>query len=244
MFDCNSIITNNKDDKHYAYEKAIEAYWKHVDRYHTWMNYYAIFNGALFVGFCTLLTATTTIEPHLDRYLSLSLTNTYSNLQLLVCLIGFISSICWALSIGGHESWEKNWMNIIEYYETQLALNPRVYTMLCTPRNKIKAKINNDGIIEDGYLIKGLSTHFATKVFIFCVIIGWLILTTNSIIDIFSLNINMLISILMLIGSVFLLGIVFNLTLGFGHAHSNIIGKFWQEKNKKYGKHSNFSLNV
>ena len=43
-----------EDNRRYAYEKAIEAYWKHVDRYHTWMNYYAIFNGALFVGFCTL----------------------------------------------------------------------------------------------------------------------------------------------------------------------------------------------
>ena len=41
----------DKDERRYAYEKAIEAYWKHVDRYHTWMNYYAIFNGALFVGF-------------------------------------------------------------------------------------------------------------------------------------------------------------------------------------------------
>ena len=49
------------DNRRYAYEKAIEAYWKHVDRYHTWMNYYAIFNGALFVGFCTLYTATSYI---------------------------------------------------------------------------------------------------------------------------------------------------------------------------------------
>jgi len=43
MLDYNSsIIINNskeKEDKNkYAYEKAVEAYWKHVDRYHTWMN--------------------------------------------------------------------------------------------------------------------------------------------------------------------------------------------------------------
>ena len=37
--------TTDKDKRKYAYEKAIEAYWKHVDRYHTWMNYYALFYG-------------------------------------------------------------------------------------------------------------------------------------------------------------------------------------------------------
>lgn len=58
------IYNNITDDdrRKYAYEKAIEAYWKHVDRYHTWMNYYSLFNGALFVGYCTLLTATTKIS--------------------------------------------------------------------------------------------------------------------------------------------------------------------------------------
>ena len=38
------------DKRRYAYEKAIEAYWKHVDRYHTWMNYYSLFNGAFVCG--------------------------------------------------------------------------------------------------------------------------------------------------------------------------------------------------
>ena len=53
--------TTNEDKRKYAYEKAIEAYWKHVDRYHTWMNYYALFDGALLVAYCTLLCETNII---------------------------------------------------------------------------------------------------------------------------------------------------------------------------------------
>ena len=42
-----------------AYEKAIDAYQFHVQRYHTWVNYYAIFVGALFVAFYTILSGIT-----------------------------------------------------------------------------------------------------------------------------------------------------------------------------------------
>lgn len=66
----NTTITNNfssSEDKmieqrRFMYQKAIEAYQYHVNRYHTWMNYYSIFTGALFVGFCSLTTATTEIK--------------------------------------------------------------------------------------------------------------------------------------------------------------------------------------
>ena len=37
--------------KQAAYDKAVESYQFHVQRYHTWVNYYAIFVGALFVAF-------------------------------------------------------------------------------------------------------------------------------------------------------------------------------------------------
>ena len=50
----NTTITNNfssSEDKiieqqRFMYQKAIEAYQYHVNRYHTWMNYYALFNNA------------------------------------------------------------------------------------------------------------------------------------------------------------------------------------------------------
>ena len=40
----------NKSGALVAYEKAINGYQFQVGRYNTWMNYYAIFVGALFVA--------------------------------------------------------------------------------------------------------------------------------------------------------------------------------------------------
>lgn len=130
----------NEDKRKYAYEKAIEAYWKHVDRYHTWMNYYALFNGALFVGFCTLLCATNFILAGKGEYEINSriieggviwLKNDYEPLQIVICIIGLISAIAWLCSILGHEKWEMNWMNIITFYE-----DIGVYSILVSNLNK------------------------------------------------------------------------------------------------------------
>ena len=56
---CNSNLSSNPCDqickKQVAYDKAVEAYQFHVQRYHTWVNYYAIFVGALFVAFYTII---------------------------------------------------------------------------------------------------------------------------------------------------------------------------------------------
>ena len=138
---------SREDERRYAYEKAIEAYWKHVDRYHTWMNYYALFNGALFVGFCTLLCATNLILAGKSGYEIENLTlegevvwlkNDYGFLQIVLCGIGLISAIAWCGSILGHEKWEKNWMNIITFYE-----DIGVYSILVT---KSDSELSFDGI--------------------------------------------------------------------------------------------------
>ena len=161
MFDNNTIVFNEnkhiEDKRRYAYEKAIEAYWKHVDRYHTWMNYYAIFNGALFVGFCTLLTATT--EIRIITSTNFTLLNNYSILNLMLCILGFISSVSWLLSIKGHEKWERNWMNIIEEYE-----HKKVYRLIMAKR---------DDIVDKQF--KAYSTHKITKLFVFTIILSWII---------------------------------------------------------------------
>lgn len=150
------IYNNITDDdrRKYAYEKAIEAYWKHVDRYHTWMNYYSLFNGALFVGYCTLLTATTKIslakESNCEvsgtinnimntdignNILYLSISNNYTNLSFIICVLGLISSISWLLSLKGHNTWTKNWMNQIQYYE-----GANVYTVIIASPSELALK--------------------------------------------------------------------------------------------------------
>lgn len=164
----------------FLYQKAIEAYWNHVNRYHTWMNYYALFNGALFVGFCTLLTATTIIKA--DSISQWNLENDYTFLQFTVCIIGLVSSCAWLASISGHEKWEKNWMNIIESFETV-----PLYRLIISGKNdfSLKKDYNDhecyDGltkygkVLEKGDEFKAYSTHTITKIFVISIIIGWII---------------------------------------------------------------------
>ena len=159
------------DKRRYAYEKAIEAYWKHVDRYHTWMNYYSLFNGALFVGFCTLLTATTKINFNTD---SIDLINNYDYYTILICIIGVIASICWRLSLSGHMKWEKNWMNIIELYEQSRFGIYTIINMNVSDMEKLTNSFRNHQLSNDER-IKAFSTHFITSIFIESIILGWLL---------------------------------------------------------------------
>lgn len=160
------------DNRRYAYEKAIEAYWKHVDRYHTWMNYYAIFNGALFVGFCTLLTATSKIDLWKQgKDADIMISNDYIYLQLLVCILGIISSFCWLCSLKGHSTWMNNWMRIIEKYEIV-----NVYNIIIASESEFRLENNskNRPMLYKEYY-KAYSTPNITKVFIRSVISGWIL---------------------------------------------------------------------
>ena len=161
------------DSEKFFYQKTIEAYWNHVNRYHTWMNYYALFNGALFVGFCTLLTATTIIKA--DSISQWNLENDYTFLQFTVCIIGLVSSCAWLASISGHEKWEKNWMNIIESFETV----PLYRLLVCGKDDFLLIKDYdnhewNDETTKDGKVLEK-GTHTITKIFVWSIIIGWII---------------------------------------------------------------------
>lgn len=171
-------IFNCVMSKDSLYQKAIDAYWNHVSRYHIWMNYYALFNGALFVGFCTLLTATTTIKA--DNVGLWNLENNYTFLQFAVCIIGLVSSFAWLASIRGHEEWEKNWMNIVESFEVV----PLYRLIICKKNDSLLKRDYNehkcyDGltkygiVLEKGDKFKAYSTHTITKIFVWSIIIGW-----------------------------------------------------------------------
>lgn len=181
----NTTITNNfssSEDKiieqrRFMYQKAIEAYQYHVNRYHTWMNYYSIFTGALFVGFYYLTTATTEIKLEKinsainqcccsieDTCKIYKLTNDYFLLIITLCILGLISSICWLLSLYGHEKWERNWMQNIEYYED--AIDDK-------DGEKYESFILYKIINGDKKDFKAFSTHTITKIFIMSVILGW-----------------------------------------------------------------------
>lgn len=216
-----------ENKRKYAYEKAIEAYWKHVDRYHTWMNYYALFNGALFVGFCTLLTATTDVQKTNDKF---ELTNNYEPLQIILCIVGLISAIAWRCSILGHEKWERNWMNIIAYYE-----QVNVYSILIVREKDINSTNKGNHRLQSGEFFKAFSTHRITEIFVDVIITGWSCCILYVIIEPFYNN-NDKIVYFILISLIVLILIVGILRVRGLHKknglYSDVEGKYWINKDR------------
>ena len=93
-------------------------------RYHTWMNYYSLFNGALLVAYCTILVSTGKIVEMEGNISNNGFTNlgaklfylncTYWDILAIIAILGVIASYCWYLSMIGHRSWLKNWREILK----------------------------------------------------------------------------------------------------------------------------------
>ena len=88
------------------YDKAISAYQFQVERYHTWMNYYSLFHGALLVALYSLINEK-------ECYCN----NNY--LSLIICLLGYIASLCWLGTVIGNAKWIKRWLDVIKEYEKE-----------------------------------------------------------------------------------------------------------------------------
>lgn len=85
------------------YEKAIEGRNFHYQNYNTWVNYYAIFTGALFVGYYTII----------DKC--------NGPFSCLIVVLGCITSVAWNLTVKGHYHWMLSWIEIVQSYEAELA---------------------------------------------------------------------------------------------------------------------------
>ena len=85
------------------YEKAIEGRNFHYNNYNTWVNYYAIFTGALFVCYYTII----------DKC--------NGPFSCLIVVLGCITSIAWHLTVKGHYHWMLSWIEIVQSYEAELA---------------------------------------------------------------------------------------------------------------------------
>lgn len=141
----------DKFDKCFKYyEKAIEGRNFHYQNYNTWVNYYSIFNGALFVGYYSLLQEKS------------------SFLLFFITLLGFISAFCWHSTVKGHYIWMISWINVVHDYEEELkkiSTNDEkyyVYSVYTCPK-------------KDFYM-KNISTQKMTSTFTFIVCIAWGIL--------------------------------------------------------------------
>ena len=85
-----------------AYEKAIDAYRFQVGRYHTWMNFYSLFNGALLIAVYSLQCKTCEESNVLLLFLG---------------VVGLIAGLCWLGSIIGNRYWMNSWLQIVKELE-------------------------------------------------------------------------------------------------------------------------------
>lgn len=106
------------------YRLIFEHFRQMEQRYHTWMNYYSLFNGALLVAYCTILVSTGRIVEKASYVMPLesnytkgrelfSLECTYWEFLVLIAALGILASYCWLRSMQGHRAWLGSWRNAL-----------------------------------------------------------------------------------------------------------------------------------
>lgn len=165
-------MENNKELV--AYEQAIKAYQFHVQRYHTWVNYYAIFTGALFVAFYNVM------PDFKGGYAvcgccmaSLPLEWWFS---LLIALVGWFASICWQASIEGHYRWMLSWTRVLKlrerkYFEGEVGDNKAIFVYDGVLYGKVlSGKTDESNLMLPGFV----STQKVTQIFVRVVMLAWI----------------------------------------------------------------------
>lgn len=158
-----------KEDIAYDQFKEMEK------RYHTWMNYYSLFNGALLVAYCTILVSTGQVIEmgggiSTDNGLTgnarlFQLECTYWNILALIAFLGCIASYCWYLSAIGHYHWIGRWRKI-----------------LIEQDNYPKLDFNDVGISNiTNRAMHYHSTFKITRLFITIVLLSWIFVCYSSI---------------------------------------------------------------
>ncbi len=128
----------------FLYEKAIEGREHHQQNYNHWMNMYAIFNGAIFIGFYSL-------QGKVDVYF----------IKLLLLFIGFVAGCFWHFSVRGFYRWILSWIGVVSFYEHKLAQEMGVYRIF----------IHFDK--EKRFLYSPFSTQKLTRLFSLLIAIAW-----------------------------------------------------------------------
>ncbi|MBQ3610107.1 MAG: hypothetical protein IJA03_08720 [Bacteroidaceae bacterium] len=158
-----------KEDIAYDQFKEMEK------RYHTWMNYYSLFNGALLVAYCTILVSTgqviemgggiSTENGITGNARLFQLECTYWNILSLIAVLGCVASYCWYLSAIGHYHWIGRWRKVLMKQENYPKLDFRDVE-ICNFTNRA---------------MHYHSTFKITKFFIFIVLLSWIFVCYSSI---------------------------------------------------------------
>lgn len=137
----------NEDDKKYLYEKAVEGRNQHIQLFNHWMNMYAIFNGALFVGYYSLCDKKQLI------------------FEMIIIVLGVLSGWCWHFSARGFYRWIISWINVVKKYEKLAFNNQFVYRAFIYP-----------GAEKGKYKTRPFSTQKLTIYFSLSIAITWSLL--------------------------------------------------------------------
>lgn len=109
------------------YDRAIEAYRFQVERYHTWMNYYSLFHGALLIAFYSILKDV----PKEQAWL-----------PFVIASLGFLAGICWCYTVIGNKNWINNWMAVIKEVSStnNKTKNKSIYNVIISNKDTKKGK--------------------------------------------------------------------------------------------------------
>lgn len=135
-----------------AYEKAIEGRNTHMNYFKSWVNLFAIFNGALFAGYYNIAKE---FKPE----------NTVLSMTVLV--LGAISAWLWYFSMLGFAKWNLSWLYLVKMFEKDELGDKKVYRAFIYPKSKKDKK----------FIKRPFSTQTLATIFVICIAIAWSIIT-------------------------------------------------------------------
>ena len=96
------------------YELLIDARNFHYKNFHTWMAFFYIAIGAIFVGYCNLLTSQ----------------GEFAFEKIILLIFGYAVSLFWYWSCKGYYYWVTHWIKLLHEYEKDKDVKEMVY-LLC-----------------------------------------------------------------------------------------------------------------
>lgn len=145
------------------YEKAIEGRFQHMSQFNYWMNMFAIFNGALFVGYYNVVK-----ECKCDGAIPC---DTGFILSSVILLLGVVSSWLWFFSACGFYRWNISWINLVKNFEKNELGNNHVYRAFAYPKET---------------KFSPFSTQKLAKAFVLCVAIAWTLIAIFNLVKMFA----------------------------------------------------------
>jgi len=138
-------------EEQYRFEKLIEGRDKLNTAFHTWMMFFVVIIGALFVGYHTLATRADALNAQQGL--------------IAVTVFGYIVSLFWHFSCKGYHLWVRHWLSLIQEHEKILNENKRIYSM--------PPKENDKGCYCNPLSHANISTGRILNVFSFIMTLAW-----------------------------------------------------------------------